>query len=102
MNVKKNDVNIADQINSETAQISWQELERSFARGVVWELDASLDLVKVAAQMKEDDAVAISALKEQHCLSLLSDETATRYAQTRVRLWAVVIAPYVLVQEKEA
>ncbi len=88
------------ELHLETARISWQELETHFARGVVIRVDGDLDLVEVATCFANDDKQAaeawINAGKVQH----LDMHTAKDWEGRDPDLWAVVVAPWVLVQER--
>jgi len=46
---------ITARLNLETARISWQELERHFARGELLTVIPALDLVQVGVNMINDD-----------------------------------------------
>ena len=48
-------------LNLETAQIEWKELQRFFATGAVFFVDASLDMVDVALKISEDNRAAVEA-----------------------------------------
>jgi len=89
-------------LNLETAPIQWPELERFFARGRVIQVDSALDLVAVATALAKDDTDYFSACLDKQQIQHLSNETAKRWAQHDEHLWAVVVAPWVLVQEREA
>ncbi len=92
--------NLYAQLLGETAQISWAEVMPQFAKGNVLWVASHQDLVAVAEYMINDDKKQISALMQQKALHILSDDTAIDYAQRDPELWAVVIAPWVLVQER--
>lgn len=87
-------------LNQETGQVGWAELERHFARGVVISVDASLDLVTVADKFLLDDATAIEAWYQDGLLQRTPDDCASRWAREQTTLWAIVLAPWVLVQER--
>lgn len=88
------------QLLGETAQISWTEIMPQFAKGnVIWVASAQ-DLVAVAEHIINDDKKKISALMQQKALHILSDDIALDYAQREPELWAVVVSPWVLVQER--
>lgn len=88
------------QLLGETAQISWTEIMPQFAKGnVIWVASAQ-DLVAVAEHIINDDKKKISALMQQKALHVLSDDIALDYAQREPELWAVVVSPWVLVQER--
>ncbi|MEE9343670.1 MAG: DUF2288 domain-containing protein [Gammaproteobacteria bacterium] len=84
----------------ETARIQWVELERHFARGVVIKVHASLDLVRVAARFVADDKASVEQLLDERNIEQLTIETAKSWSCSEPELWAVVAAPWVLVQER--
>ncbi|CAI8801604.1 DUF2288 domain-containing protein [Methylocaldum szegediense] len=85
----------------ETGQITWQELERHFARGALIVIGPELNLVETAARIAEDDAVSVQGWIQRGQVVRATDEHARRWVHSRSRLWAVVVAPWVLVQESE-
>ena len=87
-------------LNLQTAPISWPEIERFFARGRVIHVSAELDLLAVAAALVEDNIAAFNDWTTAQTVQHLSDETAKQWVGDDSRLWAVVIAPWVLVQER--
>ena len=89
------------QLLGETAQISWTEVMPQFAKGNVLWVASDQDLVTVAEHIINDDKKQVSALMQQKALHILTDETALDYSQRDPELWAVVIAPWVLVQERK-
>ena len=89
------------QLLGETAQISWAEVMTQFAKGNVLWVASDQDLVTVAEHIINDDKKQVSALMQQKALHILTDETALDYSQRDPELWAVVIAPWVLVQERK-
>ncbi len=92
-----------DKILAETARISWPELERLFAAGKVVKVASGLDLIDVAQAMARDDAQAVKSWMQAGQLGQLDDATAGRWATLSSNpspLWAVVVNPWVLVQER--
>ena len=84
-----------------TAQIEWKVLEPHFARGNLLAVDAALDLVQVAAAMMEDNSEAIKGWMDAGQLQVATDSCAADWAERNPdTLWAVVIRPWVLVQER--
>lgn len=84
-----------------TAQIEWKVLEPHFARGDLLAVDAALDLVQVAAAMMEDNSEAIKGWMDAGQLQVATDSRAADWAARNPdTLWAVVIRPWVLVQER--
>ncbi len=88
-------------LNGETGQIGWEELQRHFARGVVVRVAPGLDLVAVAATLVRDDKAAVSAWLETGQVARAESADAKRWHKQQSRFWAVVAAPWVLVQEIE-
>jgi hypothetical protein len=89
-------------LNAETGKLSWQELERHFALGVVVRVAASLDLVEVALAMARDDKAAVQAWLGQGSIARPSARDALAWHEQQCRFWAVVAAPWVLIQEVTA
>jgi hypothetical protein len=87
-------------LNLETGHIAWRELQRFFASGVAMVVSPELDLVEVAWQIAEDNAVQIAAWMQTAQLGNVSDEQALTWYAADAQLWAVVVNPYVLVQDK--
>lgn len=86
-------------LNAETGKLSWPELERHFARGVVIKVDQSLDLVDVAVCVGEDDKAKVEAWMKSGVVSHPSMDEARDWVERQPDFWAVVVAPWVLVQE---
>jgi hypothetical protein len=82
-------------LNLETAQLGWSELERHFARGVVIKV-AGLDLVDAARAEKYGNREAWLA-EGRIARAELAD--AEDWHARQPMFWAVVVAPWVLVQE---
>lgn len=87
-------------LHTETAHITWSELEIHFARGVVIKVDASLDLVEVAATFANDDKLIVERWFTAGQVERLPTDTARDWNSREPELWAVVVAPWVLVQER--
>ena len=86
-------------LNRQTARIRWAELQRHFARGVVLRAAGHLDLVAVAAAMADDDRERVAAWQATGELAPATDDEARAWHADDAELWAVVVAPFVLVQE---
>jgi len=84
----------------ETAKISWQELAPFFARGNLLKVGACADLVEVAMGVAEDDKAKVAAWLASGDLSKVDEKLAQDFHDRDPELWAVVIAPWVLVQER--
>lgn len=89
---------IEQEINLQTAQIHWHELQRFFASGNAIAVDSSLDLTHVAAQIVADNAHLIKAWMDKGLVDVVKDAQAQTWHEQNALVWAVVIKPWVLVQ----
>lgn len=87
-------------LNGETAKLHWQELQPHYARGVVIRVAGNLDLVEVALRLTLDDKPAFESWLRTGAVSHIDVEQAQAWAVRDAQLWAVVVAPWILVQEK--
>ena len=85
-------------VNLETAQIAWKELQRFFASGSALNVSSGLDLVEVAYQMSQDNAVQIRQWMMAGKFGKVTDEQAAAWIEADLQVWAVVVSPWVLVQ----
>lgn len=85
-------------LNLETARIPWRDLQRFFAQGKVLMVDLDRDLVSVACQMASDQAVQINRLINSADIQRVTDEQAKAMIKQDSQVWAVVVAPWVLIQ----
>lgn len=88
-------------LNIDTGVMAWEELARHFARGVVVCINAELDLVTVGQAMLNDNATLIEQWREKGQFRRASDDDARRWHRESSEFWALVIAPWVIVQEKD-
>lgn len=88
-------------LSMETAKIEWVQLQRFFAAGNVYQLRIGLDLPVLAEKCKSDDTAHIKQLLDTGDLKKVSDEQARIWINQDAIVWAVVIAPFVLVQDLE-
>lgn len=89
---------LKDQLNRETAQIHWRELQRFFASGNALAVAPNLDLIAVASTLAEDRAEQVKQWLTQGLLGQVSDQQAQVWYEDDVLVWALVIRPWVLVQ----
>lgn len=85
---------------AETAKIAWPELERFFARGMLLHVARDLDLVTVAAAIADDDTTQVAQWLSSGLVERMQAETAADFAARDPELWAVVVSPWVCVQER--
>jgi hypothetical protein len=88
------------QLLGETARIAWSELEPFFARGKLLRVVGELDLVSVAEAVANDESQQVAGWVASGMVEPLRVETAADYVARDPELWAVVVAPWVLVQER--
>lgn len=91
---------IRAKIISETARINWLELQKFYAAGSVISVAAELDLVDVAFAFSRDDKQQVAHWLQSGQVARTSEQQAQRWYQQQTELWAVVISPWVLVQDK--
>ncbi|WP_225774969.1 DUF2288 domain-containing protein [Pseudomonas sp. Marseille-Q5115] len=84
----------------ETAKISWQELQPFFAKGALLWVAPELDLVAVAEAMAKNDKGRVSAWLEAGTLERLGERRAAELVERDPQLWAVVVSPWVVFQER--
>jgi hypothetical protein len=86
-------------LNLETAQLAWPELERHFARGVVVKVAAGVDLVDAALQVAENNTATVQQWLADGRLAKAELADAEDWHARQPMFWAVVVAPWVLIQE---
>jgi hypothetical protein len=92
---------LRDRLNLETARIEWSALQRFFAAGRVLQVASDIDLIEVAVNFVEDKAEPIQAWLQAKQLQPVSDDTARDWVSNNPdNLWAIVLAPWVLVQQR--
>jgi hypothetical protein len=93
---------IRAKMNAETGKLVWQELQPHYARGVVVKVSKNLDLVEAAVCFVEDDKQQIERWLTSGDLERAMEDDAKRWVEQEPVFWAVVVAPWVLAQEKES
>ncbi len=97
---ESNSVDIARvKVNLETSQIAWHELQRFFASGSAVFVASSLDLIDVAYQFSIDNQDQVTLWMQNNQISLVSDQQALMWLEADTTVWAVVVKPWILVQE---
>lgn len=82
----------------QTARIPWKDLAVHFAGGRVIRVGPDLDLVEVAVQLGLDNVARFQAWTEAGAVRPATDDDARNWEAAGATLWAVVAAPWVLVQ----
>ena len=86
-------------VNLETSQIPWLELQRFFAAGLAIAVNDELDLVEVAYQFSIDNKALVEDWLNNKQIGPVSDQQATEWFDQQAEVWAVVVKPWILVQE---
>ena len=92
---------LINRLNSETARIPWKELQTFFATGKTVKIDNTLDLIKTAQNFIDDNAIKIKTAMDQGLIEPVSDDQAQKWLAADTEVWAIVISPWVLVQESK-
>ena len=79
-----------------------EELERFFAGGMVISVDENVDMIQVAQWMASDDVAAISGMLEKKEIQKVTDDQARIWSDSDAMLWAVVVKPWILVQQRRS
>ncbi len=87
-------------VNLETSLIAWSELQRFFAQGLTLFISAELDLVEMASHFSADNKALIEPLINANQIHTVSDQQALQWIESDAEVWAVVVKPWILVQDK--
>ena len=85
-------------INSETAKIAWQDLQRFLAQGHAIYVAPDLDMIDVAWEMSRDSKEQLEAWMADAKVGQVSDAQAIEWLDGNALMWCVVVRPWVLVQ----
>ena len=92
---------LRQEYHGQTARIRWHDLQTYYAHGAVVSVCADLDLVEVAVQLGMDNTGQFEQWIAEHRIAPVSDEQALGWYEANQELWAVVAAPWVLVQQRD-
>ena len=95
--IKNTDVLRAN-INNETSQINWSELQRFFAGGWLIYVSGDSNLLDVAVAFSLDDKDQVSKWLTSGEVAKVSDEQARKWHEQDTAFWANVVKPWVLIQ----
>lgn len=90
--------NLRARLNAETGKLGWDELEPHHLRGALVRVAPELDLIDVAERMALDDRGAFEQWLAAGQVARVSETEAAAWKDSGLRCWAVVVAPWVLVQ----
>ncbi|SFL87298.1 DUF2288 domain-containing protein [Marinobacter zhejiangensis] len=88
-------------LNLETSQIGWHDLQTYYARGHVVRVAPELDLLDVATELVADNKAQFDEWMTSGQVGDVAPATAQAWYDRNTELWAVVIAPWVLVQDRD-
>lgn len=97
----QSDEELRAHLHGETSKLPWVDLEKHFARGVVFKVEKGTDILDVAIIMSRDDKDSLEQLINDKKVQGAEIEDAKKWHETEASLWTIVIAPFVLVQEFE-
>jgi hypothetical protein len=87
-------------LNLETSRIAWKELLRFFAAGTVIVVSPQLDLIEVACHIANDNSAQIAEWMQMGHIAKVPDDLAREWLAADAVLWAAVVKPWILVQQK--
>ncbi|MFN3163674.1 MAG: DUF2288 family protein [Pseudohongiellaceae bacterium] len=90
---------LKQKLNVDTGKISWQLLAEHQQRESVVEVDPGLDLVEVACEFVRDNRDQVEEWLNAGLVAKVDDKKAEQWQQENREVWAVVVAPWVLVQQ---
>jgi len=90
---------LRDEYHQQTARIPWHELQTYYAGGSVIRVASTLNLVEVAVQLGMDNTGQFEAWIAGGEIAPVSEVEAQSWFDSDALLWAVVAAPWVLVQD---
>lgn len=96
----QNNDEIKTKLNLETSRIRWHELQTYYARGQVVRVDKSLDLLEVASELTADNHARFEQWLGTGDVGDVTPDMARVWYDLNAELWAVVVAPWVLVQDR--
>jgi hypothetical protein len=85
-------------INNETSQISWLELQRFFAGGWLIYVSSNTNLLDVAVAFTLDNKDEVSKWLTSGEVARVSDEQAKQWLEKNTTFWSTVVKPWVLIQ----
>ena len=85
-------------INNETSQISWIELQRFFAGGWLIYVSSETNLLDVAVAFSLDDKDEVSKWLTSGEVAKVSDDQAKKWHEKNTAFWSTVVKPWVLIQ----
>lgn len=91
---------LRSELNEQTAQMHWSELQRYFAGGSLISVAPELDLIDAGARIAADDKTSVQDWMNAGLLHRVSDAQAMQWLAQDALLWTVVVKPWILVQHE--
>lgn len=91
---------LRSKLHLETALMPWRLLEPFFARGQLLVANEQLSLLDAAMAVANDEHEQVQLWLASASLVPVSDEQAQTWHGEQAELWAVVVRPFVLVQDQ--
>lgn len=85
-------------INNETSQINWSELQRFFAGGWLIYVSSETNLLDVAVAFTQDNKDEVSKWLTSGEVAKVSDDQAKQWHAEDTVFWSTVVKPWVLIQ----
>lgn len=90
---------LKQKLNRDTAKIAWSTLASYQQQDSVIEVKNKLDLIAVACEFTQDNRDQVKEWLDQSQIYKVSDEQARVWKTEDREVWAVVVSPWVLVQQ---
>lgn len=88
-------------LNLETSRIHWHDLQVFYARGQVVRVSSELDMLEAAVELAADNRAQFETWMARGLVGEVSADLARTWYERNAELWAVVVAPWVLVQDRD-
>ncbi len=99
MQTKPTDIDgLRANINNETSQINWSELQRFFAGGWLIYVAGNANLLDVAVAFSLDNKDEVSKWLSSGEVAKVSDAQAKQWHKKDATFWSTVVKPWVLIQ----
>lgn len=85
-------------INNETSQISWVELQRFFAGGWLIYVTDTTNLLDVAVTFAQDSTEQVDKWLNSGEIAKVTDAQAKQWHSNKTDFWATVVKPWILIQ----
>ena len=94
------DGSVRERLERERGELPWSELVRHFARGVVVVAAPRTDFLDVAVCLVDNDTHRLQSWIDAGAVRRASDDDARDWTAREPAFLCVVVAPWVLVQER--